>query len=315
MLLLPHYAATATLLGRAHTTGVLPRAGPGPRMLQQADTFSMASLSQRIAEVQSQPEPEVVRLLMLDAMLPRQRLELAAPANLVRTIVDCQESNTSLVVVASHWPSLHVWSEEDEEWKVEDERLRQPATHGVEVTLTAMGPTNPDGSALFVALTAGRLCEIVHLGADEGSPLCVDGKLGRAASVRWRALDARAPEEQPTPALLDECTALRELVVEWISLVRTRELSGREASPRQIEYLLRELGQMPAAALPSDRALWVAALINPTQPYSWDVGGAEASGLARDVRSAALRAPTAEARVRLVRAVVRDSIARLQSRA
>ena len=98
MLLLPHYAATATLLGRAHTTGVLPRAGP--RMLQQADTFSMASLSQRIAEVQSQPEPEVVRLLMLDAMLPRQRLELAAPANLVRTIVDCQESNTSLVVVA-----------------------------------------------------------------------------------------------------------------------------------------------------------------------------------------------------------------------
>ena len=74
---------------------------------------------------------------------------------------------------------------------------------------------------------------------------------------------------------------------------------------QQLEARLCELGAMPPAERPSDRALWVAALINPCP------SGAPGS-LAREVRPAALCAPAAEVRVRVVQAALKDSIDRLR---
>jgi len=273
------------------------------RMQDDAGAFSMATLSSRIAEVRAQPEPHLVRLLMLEPMLPRQRLALEAPAALVDTIENSQRAGSSLVVMEPHWPSLRIWDEHKRSWK----GCRQgPASHGVEVTLAEMGPRGVDGGA-DVTLVAGRLAEVVSIGVDEGSAL-----LGRSGTVRWQALDPMQPEEQPTPAVLECSEALGALVSEWAYLVRT---AGSKASVEQLEARLHTLGEMPAAERPSDRALWVAALINscPSTPgLARNTPGL--GDLALEVRPAALRAHAAEARVRVVQTVLKDSIERLRDR-
>lgn len=257
--------------------------------------FSLASLSSRIAEVRAQPEPEAVRLLMLDAMVPRQRLEIQeAPASLVQTVEDSLRADTSLVVLEPHRPSLNTWNDEDQVWKP-DKRLQQ-AAHGVEV-IPAIA-RGKDGDATLT-LAAKRWCEVVSIDADNGSNL-----QGRAGMVRWRALDALEPEEQPTPAVLDRSKALADMVEEWVSCVCA---AGSGATVQQLESRLELLGEMPPAERPSDLALWVAALINPCS-----VGGGAPGSLALEVRPDALRAPAADARVRVVHDAIKDSIDRLR---
>ena len=73
----------------------------------------------------------------------------------------------------------------------------------------------------------------------------------------------------------------------------------------EMDVRVRDLGPMPPADRPSDRALWVAALINPCP------SGASGS-LALEVRPAALCAQAAEARVRVVQSALEDSIERLR---
>ena len=260
----------------------------------QSDAFSMASLNSRVEQVCHQATPEAARLLMLDAMVPRQRYQLAAPAQLVQTIVDSQHAGTPLVMVEPHWPNLYTWNEPAKVWR--PHRRQEPASHGVEVSIAAMGPRGAEGDAI-VTLEAGRWCEVVSVSAVEGSVAC-----GCPGTVRWRALDAREPEEQPTPAVLSRSEALGEQARVWADYVRA---IGSEASVAQLESRMLGLGEMPPADRPSDRALWVAGLINPCP------SGASGT-LALEVRPAALNAPAAEARVRVVQAALVDSIDRLR---
>ena len=243
-------------------------------MQEEADDkpLDMSSLSQRIANIKAAPEPEVVRLLILDSMCPRQRLQLEAPPPLIESI---DYHNCSFVMVGS------------------DPRTRQPNPHGVEVTVEQR--TDADGGGAIITLAANRLCEVVGVGEAEGSPW-----LGRAGSVRWiDYLNAESPEEQTTEALLERSKALEELVVDWLKLVRT---TGRERSPKQLERVLSDLGpEIPPVNLPSARALWVAALINPLP----------ALGVALEIRPAVLMAETAMMRVQVAEMGIRDSIERL----
>lgn len=62
------------------------------------------------------------------------------------------------------------------------------------------------------------------------------------------------------PELLREARGLELLVEKWCELVVS---GGRERQPGQISTLLAALGPMPAASHPDERALWVAALLNP----------------------------------------------------
>ena len=117
-------------------------------MQEEADDkpLDMSSLSQRIANIKAAPEPEVVRLLILDSMCPRQRLQLEAPPPLIESI---DYHNCSFVMVGS------------------DPRTRQPNTHGVEVTVEQR--TDADGGGAIITLAANRLCEVVGVGEAEGS--------------------------------------------------------------------------------------------------------------------------------------------------
>ena len=284
-------AGTSAFDTSVRPTPTRPRAARPRAAAKMHGAFSMAALSSRISEVQQQPEPESVQLLMLDAMVPRQRYHLAAPAPLVETIVD---SHVPLVMMQPHWPNLHTWDDMDGMWT--PEREQQPASHGVEVTVAGMSPRSTDGDAI-ITLVAGRWCEVLSVSADEGSAASV-----RAGTARWRDLDARAPEEQPTPSVLQRSEALASLVDVWTSYMGA---AGSDASVEKMDVRVRDLGPMPPADRPSDRALWVAALINPCP------SGASGS-LALEVRPAALCAPAAEARVRVVQSALEDSIERLR---
>ena len=72
------------------------------------------------------------------------------------------------------------------------------------------------------------------------------------------------------------------LVDRWIELARNNERRSG-----QIDQLLDELGEIPAEDEPSERALWVGALINPLP----------ALGVSMEIRPALLTATTAEERV------------------
>ena len=124
-------------------------------------------------------------------------------------------------------------------------------SHGVECTLESL-QRQPDGTA-DVVLVAGRLCEVVGVGDDEGSRW-----FGRSGSVRWVTPDS--DERQVSCALLASAEALGRLSTKWLSLVKA---GGRERSPGQLDDILRDLGTIPPATSPAARALWIAALINP----------------------------------------------------
>jgi len=246
--------------------------------------FDLDALSARISEIESKPEPEVVRVLIQESMVPGQRLALEcddywAPAGLIQTI-DIWENmmNQSIVMVGHDSGEVN--------------------SHGVEVTLErnsdwVVNTLRADGSAM-IELVAGRYAEVVHIGEDEGNYL-------RDGAVYWVDLSHRstAPEEQPSDVLLEQSDALEGLVVEWTELVRSL---GKERVPRQIERVLLALGQMPPSTLPSARAFWVSGLINPLPTL----------GVALEIRPSLLTAQTAEMRVQLAEAALKDSIERLR---
>jgi hypothetical protein len=123
--------------------------------------FDLDALSARISEIESKPEPEVVRVLIQESMVPGQRLALEcddywAPAGLIQTI-DIWENmmNQSIVMVGHDSGEVN--------------------SHGVEVTLErnsdwVVNTLRADGSAM-IELVAGRYAEVVHIGEDEGNYL------------------------------------------------------------------------------------------------------------------------------------------------
>ncbi len=228
------------------------------------------------------------RLLVLDTMVPGQRLRVEDAPPYFRGLVDGGEP---LVVVGRQGLALHA--------------------RGAEVVVAAE-PARADG---VVLATTGRVAEIVDGGDDEGSRW-----RGRAGAVRWLgpladADDALSPEdayqlakqrdhgalgdavEHAPERLARASDALGGLVDEWLSLVRA---SNRERAPGQLDALLSELGPMPAPA--NARAVWCSALINPLP----------ALGVALEVRPAVLTARSTARRLAMAEHGLRDSIARLR---
>ncbi|CAE8738971.1 unnamed protein product, partial [Polarella glacialis] len=85
------------------------------------------------------------------------------------------------------------------------------------------------------------------------------------------------------------------LVQEWRTLV---EKSKFERFEGQIRQVLEDLGPMPPAEEAGDRALWVAALVNPLPGL----------GVAFEIRPQALLAPTVRERLQVVLDGIRGSI-------
>jgi hypothetical protein len=87
------------------------------------------------------------------------------------------------------------------------------------------------------------------------------------------------------------------LVDRWIELARKNE-----RQPGQIDELLEDLGEIPPEDEPSERALWVGALINPLP----------AMGVAMEIRPALLTATTAERRVDIACDAILKSIRHME---
>jgi hypothetical protein len=207
-----------------------------------------------------------VRLLIFDPMVPGQRLLLpSVPPTLVETL----ESHADTLVMAGR------------------HRL-QPHSHGVAVAVELIS-ARPDGEADII-LKAGRRCELVSVGPDEGSRW-----IGRFATARW--LEDQTPDEDVGTDLRAMTDGFASLVDEWLDLVRC---GRRERFPGHIDNVLRDLGDMPDA--PDACALWVAGLINPLP----------AIGVAEEVRPAVLTASSTRQRVRAADWGLRDSIERLR---
>ena len=236
-------------------------------------------------------DSDPVRLLVFDAIMPRQQLEFEAPPDFVRSLVEMLRAGTSLVMVGR-------------------QRLN-PYTHGVEVT-AEMTPCSNDGSAI-VTLTARRLCEVIYLEdtEDDGSRW-----LGQAARARWidiGGLDAsedlsaklaKGPQNPHTAdgeglqTLHERSEALSAAVSLWVLLVR----DGRERFDGQMDALLATMGSIPPADAINDRCLWIAALINPLP----------ALGVAVEIRGPVMMAPTGVDKLLIVEFALQDSIGRLQ---
>merc|ERR1711879_609398 len=90
---------------------------------------------------------------------------------------------------------------------------------------------------------------------------------------------------------------LEPLIEKWLDLVR----AGHERQPNQMDLILDHLGPLPPLNKATQRALWVAALINPLP----------ALGVAFEIRPAMLSATSAKKRLEIAIKGIRDSIAHL----
>ncbi|KAL3777916.1 hypothetical protein ACHAW5_007822 [Stephanodiscus triporus] len=95
-----------------------------------------------------------------------------------------------------------------------------------------------------------------------------------------RAISQSRAFTEPNPRMKDNAS----LVERWIELARQNE-----RYPGQIDALLRQLGDIPPEHEPTERALWVGALINPLPGM----------GVAMEIRPALLLSKRAEERVQV----------------
>ena len=233
-------------------------------------------LQRRIADVKRGISS--CRLVVLESMVPGQKLIMTAPPELVE-LLQSGSASSPIVVLGRQGD--------------------RPHSHGVSIELESVtpvpvSPVHPEGTA-DVVISARRLVEVVEVMPHFGNPW-----FGRPARARWIDVLDREPAE---PSVIERAKALKETVDVWLGLVR--QIGSRQISPEELERVLANLGTMPDAEQPSARALWVAGLLQPAGP---SIGKAAA---AYDVRGAALMAPNAHLRLKAVERAMADSIKRL----
>jgi len=193
-----------------------------------------------------------------------------------------------------------------------------PLTHGVEARITNLQET--DGGWL-VHLLGERLFE--RQGADASGKLALEDEV-----VRWLDLglsDVLSAARSPSRSVELAARELGPLVATWLELARgggstlwgkPRERAqsmwggvdpdvDKAALAAAVDRMLSDLGELPGPDRPSERALWVAALINPSgaDRQAWPV---------LDIRSAILRAKTPVERLSVAKTGLIDSIYKLK---
>jgi len=259
-----------------------PRRRPRTRPLTSSALHSaaddldfMASLKSRVAEVSDRQTK--LPLVVLDSMLPRQVLKVTVKnpvfMELVRTRVAQEEPYFGMTGLArlSTGQQVHLKS-------------------GVSVDI--VGKPVVDEEGLKIELRGNQLFRIVGQ---------VENAEGGWTEARVEFLDNEDDESKidikadrmGLARSMSKARKLPGLVTEWISLALKRE-----RHPGQIDRLLQDLGEMPPTEEPSDRAMWVGALINPLP----------ALGVALEIRPSLLTARTPEQRVDIALAGIEKSI-------
>lgn len=242
-------------------------------------------LARRLAKASASTEGSA-SCLLLDTLLPRQRVELQFGPPISGALKAARDGRTLVVLGMNH-------------------KTGQILKRGVEVRIESMSPYRASHgyfsshstsafrgfTAFDTALVGGRRFEL----AEEPAVWPPDTPVFDA-SIRW--LPSPSEEESP-PAAVVIAEQLGPLVDEWLGLVRSGQ---RERSEGQLDKLLADLGPMPDAEDALYRIFWIAALINPSP----------ALGVALECRATLLESNDALYSCEMVRYVLRDSIKRLK---
>lgn len=246
----------------------------------------MTSLKSRMEEVRNQDK--ICPVIILDCMLPRQVMRIRIDNPGIVKLVKRQLRNDSPTfgVRGTITTMINNTATSRSETK-KSSRLKKEVslTNGVEVEIITK-PVFIEEDAVLVALKAKRRFQVLEEVENEEQRGWVN------ANVQY--LDSETQEEEELmsnteddPMCLDrailKAIQLSDLVKEWLDLAKQVE-----KQPGQIDLLLEDLGDMPCAEEPSERAFWVGALINPLP----DMGVANPG-----VRPAMIMATTAEERV------------------
>jgi hypothetical protein len=187
--------------------------------------MDMSVLSQRIAQLRSgQSSRAALPILVLDALLPRQRLTITMDDDAGRRLLrDCVDQFDSMLGVHGY----------------------DPRTKNILPTGTQVKVVVGEGGSTVTLIGQRRysLCAQPRLEADTYY----------VCDVEWTERD----KGDNDAVLVAE--ALGPLIARWKDLVR----GGRERSVGQLDRILTDLGPMPPPADPDELALYVAALINP----------------------------------------------------
>jgi len=239
----------------------------------------MASLRSRVQEVEDSATK--LPLMVLDTMLPRQvlQIQIEHPV-LVELIRDRLRKET---------PTLGMLGMA----RVKGLSQPVPLRSGVEVQIIQMEKSK-EGNDWDVALRAGRRFRIkgevekTEQGWTEARVEFVDSQEQEEKEVESgddrltvaRAIAKSRQFTDPNATLENNAS----LVDRWIELARRNE-----RQPGQIDALLIQVGEIPPEHEPTERAMWVGALINPLP----------ALGVAMEIRPTLLVAKSAEDRVQV----------------
>lgn len=259
-------------------------------MSESSDDDFMKSLQSRMAQVED--ADSTLPIVVLDAMLPRQVLKIEVEndvfQSLVKHCIETERPRFGMIGTATLADNGQTWPLQN---GVEVEIVDTPAVVDGQNDPSAPEGTAPaSGKALRLRIVAGRRFRI-----NQGE-LNTNPKGWTEARVEFLE-DAEA--EQEDALSLARATQLAEqltksgLVEQWIELARTKEhYEG------QIDQLLEDLGEIPPASEPSDRAFWIGALINPLPGM----------GVAMELRPQLLMAKSAEERIGTVYSGIEASI-------
>mmetsp|Transcript_3084 Transcript_3084/g.5754 ORF Transcript_3084/g.5754 Transcript_3084/m.5754 type:complete len:371 (+) Transcript_3084:98-1210(+) len=257
-----------------------------------SDFDFMASLQNRINQVQQRENK--IPLVVLDCMLPRQTLKIQVNNDLFLQLVrhQMEKENPTFgmlgMAILNSGEKIHLTT------GVEVEIVEKPQLVLDNKSVDGVGGSNSSGSSkgVLLELKAGRRFVI------NGE---VENAMQGWTEARVDYLDSTQQEEEEVKNGQDKMAVARaimkareltvpnanmegnlSLVDRWIELARQNE---RQVG--QIDDLLEDIGEIPPEDEPSERALWVGALINPLP----------AMGVAMEIRPALLTATTAERRV------------------
>jgi len=215
---------------------------------------------------------EVLPIVVLDAMLPGQRLSFSP-------------NSTDFNVGFSALPPSC------QRFGMVGSQTGRVLPVGVEANVRS----SSSNSSTHLEIVAGRRFVMVgNLYRTDATP-DEHGRYQLQAAVEW--VDEDFDEDPLAPVDLKRSEALEPLVAHWLNLVR----SGHERQLGQIDLVLGHLGPMPPAAAATDRAIWVCALINPLP----------ALGVCYEIRPNILLARNVRGRLAVATTGLLDSIAHL----
>ena len=247
------------------------------RRIHQAEVVAASTVGTSANSTQT----ETLGVFVLEPLLPHQTMQLHVFERRYRSLVQQSLEGAGTFGMAFE--------------------TRTPDDSAVLFTKVAITESRPlPGGRFHITIVGKRMfrADSVDLGdtgflVARGSVLDLDAQDAEAAA----AAGAAGGSADDLTVTAEELVARAD---EWMRLVRE---GGHERAPRHLSRVLDELGPMPPPWCPSQRAFYVAALINPLPGL----------GVAPEIRPAILRARCGKDRLAVAREGVDRSIASLEA--